>query len=83
MTEKRLNVRVLALNKILYDGQAAAVLLPGTVGAFEVLPGHAPIISSLERGKIVIRDNDTEATELAVDGGVVMIKENVVTVCAD
>ena len=29
------------------------VSLPGTVGAFTVLPGHAPLISQLKEGKII------------------------------
>ena len=32
-----------------------AVFLPGTLGEFEVLPHHAPIVSSLERGEIRYR----------------------------
>ena len=34
------------------EHRASAVFLPGTRGAFEVLPGHAPIISTLSAGEI-------------------------------
>ncbi len=34
------------------EHQASAVFLPGAAGAFEVLPGHAPIISALTAGEI-------------------------------
>ena len=56
MADKQLSVRIVSLQKTLFDGPAQSVSLPGTVGAFEVLPGHAPIISSLEPGTIEVRD---------------------------
>ena len=31
---------------------ASAVFLPGAMGSFEVLPGHAPIISALTAGEV-------------------------------
>ena len=34
------------------DQMASQVTLPGTAGRFTVLPGHAPIISSLTEGDI-------------------------------
>ena len=49
MADKQLSVRIVSLQKTLFDGPAQSVYLPGTVGAFEVLPGHAAIISSLEK----------------------------------
>ena len=39
---------------------ASAVFLPGAKGRFEVLPGHAPIISALTAGEVSWRPAGTE-----------------------
>ena len=43
--------------------EAAAVFLPGSAAPFEVLPGHAPIISTLEAG--TVRWRLTEGSTIA------------------
>ena len=50
--DKTLTIRILTPEGTLYEGAANAVFLPGSVSPFEVLPGHAPIISALSAGDI-------------------------------
>jgi F-type H+-transporting ATPase subunit epsilon len=38
----------------IFAGEVEAVLLPGLDGLFQVLKGHAPIISALGKGKVKI-----------------------------
>lgn len=83
MAEKTLKIRVITPEQSLFDGEAQAVFLPGEKGSFEVLPGHAAIISSLLAGKIVIRDAKGDAHELEIREGVVRVIKDEVTVCAD
>ena len=42
-----MHLTIVSPEKILYEGEATVVAVPGTKGAFEVLDNHAPIISSL------------------------------------
>ena len=68
-----------------YDTQThstEAVFLPGAAGAFEVLRNHAPIISTLIEGEIRWREGGEEKV-FAIKGGAVMVKDNVITVCAE
>lgn len=74
-----LSVRILTPEGTLFEGAAEAVFLPGTMGAFEVLPGHAPLISSLQEGEIVLRPEN----RFAIRSGVVKVKSDVVTICAE
>lgn len=60
--------------------EAEAVFLPGTEGNFEVLDGHAAIISSLEKGMIVWRNAGKEES-MEIKGGVMRLKDNIMTVC--
>jgi len=64
------------------EEEADAVFLPGTQSPFEVLPGHAPIISTLDEGDVRWRVCDSEES-LAVKRGFVKVLNNVVTVCVE
>ena len=59
------------------------VQLPGTKGSFEILNNHAPIISTLEKGIIRVKDKDKEILSLEIQGGVIEAKENNIIVLAE
>ena len=81
MQEKILTIRILTPEGTLFEGTAQAVFLPGQVSPFEVLPSHAPIISALSAGDI--RVVAPEERRFAVRSGVVKVKDNEITVCAE
>jgi len=83
MADKTLKVRVITPEQSLFEGEAQAVFLPGERGSFEVLPGHASIISTLLQGSVVVRDAEGNSRELAINKGVVRVNKDEVTVCAD
>ncbi len=69
-------------DKKVFEGEVTAVTFPGSDGEFQVLGNHAPMISSLGRGKLTIQaDGKTE--ELTIDGGVVEVLNNKVIVLAE
>ena len=80
--DDRLTLRILTPEGSAFEGPVDAVFLPGTSAPFEVLPGHAPIISSLTAGALRWRAAGEE-TQLDVRAGAVMVKDNVITVCAE
>jgi F-type H+-transporting ATPase subunit epsilon len=73
---------IISPEKRLYQGEAELVTLPGLQGSFTILDHHAPIISGLNKGKIVYRNKENERI-LEVEGGFVEAKNNVVTVCVE
>ena len=81
MTFKQLTLKILSPEGTVFEGPVTAVYLPGTMGRFEVLPGHAPIVSSLSKGEIRWRVEGNESV-IAVSGGAIMLKDNTLTVCA-
>lgn len=81
MKTKTLTIRILTPEGTLHEGAATAVFLPGSVSPFEVLPGHAPIISALSAGDIRVVDG--EERNFAIRGGVVKVRNNEITVCAE
>lgn len=62
--------------------EADAIFLPGELGEFEVLVNHAPIISTLTEGEVKWRLGEC-AESLQIRGGVVRLKDNVMSVCAE
>lgn len=77
-----LSVRILTPSQLLFEGQVESVTLPGSIGSFTVLKGHAPIISSLERGKVVCTDANG-SHEYDANGGFVEVKNDIVSICID
>lgn len=77
-----LKLKIISPEKIVYNGEAESVLVPGTLGSFEILNDHAPIISSLEHGKLEYTTSAGKQ-ELMVDGGFIEVQKNVVSVCVE
>ena len=75
-------VEIYTPDQLIFQGEAASVTVPGTLGSFEVLKDHAPIISTLEDGKVTVRTSQ-ETQTFAIKGGVVEVKENKVVVLAE
>lgn len=59
---------IITPEKILYSAQASQVQVPGSLGDFGVLPGHAPFISTLRPG-IVSVESAEGLCRIAVTGG--------------
>jgi F-type H+-transporting ATPase subunit epsilon len=78
-----LKTKILTPYGPVYEGEATGVQLPGTVGSFEVRYDHAPIISTLEIGKLTIRESSGSEALFALSGGYVEVNKNVVTVLAE
>lgn len=49
-----MTISVLTPDKQLFQGNIISVKVPGTLGQFQVLKNHAPIVSSLEAGEVHI-----------------------------
>lgn len=76
-----LSVTIVSPEKTLYQGEAVGVKLPGTQGRFEVLDGHAPLISTLTKGTIeCVGDSPYK---IDVSSGFVEVAHNEVSVCVE
>lgn len=80
MEEDKIHLLIVSPEKTLFDGRVKYVRLPGSAGLFAVYYNHAPLISSLDAGKIVFRSGN-EKSRLAVQGGFVEVNDNKVSVC--
>jgi len=62
---------------------ATQVVVPGLEGDFAVLPGHAPVISALRPGIIVVTLPDASRTRIFVKGGFAEVDPQHLTVLAE
>ena len=74
---------VLSPERELLNCEVTAVEVPGAAGRFMVWPGHAPLLSSLQKGVIRYDPENSAAREvLPIEGGFVEIMNDLITVCA-
>jgi F-type H+-transporting ATPase subunit epsilon len=78
-----LKLKIVSPERIEFEGEVTSVLVPGTPGQFEILVNHAPIISTLEKGKVVYVLDGGEKKSIDIIGGFVEVQKNVVSVCAE
>src|SRR5438094_10463269 len=75
-------LRVVSVEESLYEGEADFILARGADGELGVLPGHAPLMTTLQPGELLIRHGG-EAESLFVGGGFLEVLPDRVTVLAD
>ena len=78
-----LTFELVSPERILFSGAVDAVILPGTEGDMTVLPGHAPVMTALKAGFIVITDRPGNGRRVLVRGGFADINQNGLTVLAE
>ena len=78
-----MKLEIITPDKKVYSGQVKLVQLPGITGLFEILNNHAPIISTLVKGKIKIEEENGQMLYFEVDGGIVENKDNKIIVLAE
>lgn len=74
-----MHIQIISPEEKLFDGEAVSVKLPGAKGQFQVLNGHAPVISNLEKGNVVVITSSGEEN-FEVSGGVVEVLQDKITV---
>ena len=77
-----MRLEIITAERRVYSDDVDLVIAPGLEGQLGILPHHAPLMSSLQPGELIIR-KDGEETYLAVSGGFLEVLENQVTVLAD
>ncbi|SEA81337.1 ATP synthase F1 subunit epsilon [Pedobacter hartonius] len=77
-----MTLEILTPDKKIFEGEVTAVTVPGTMGSFQILRDHAPIISTLEDGPVIIKTK-TDEEIVVIKGGVVEVLKNKIIVLAE
>jgi F-type H+-transporting ATPase subunit epsilon len=69
--------------KLVFSGDVEAVVIPGTEGEFTVLKDHAPLISTMKPGIVVIEEAPAKKLQLFVRGGFAEVGPSGLTILAE
>jgi len=77
-----LNLEIVTPNKPIFNEEIESVTIPGTMGSFQILKNHAPLISTFDVGLITVKSTN-EPVYFSTSGGTVEVNNNKVLVLAD
>ena len=75
-----LSIEILSVKRTLFKGEVEALVVPGTKGAFMVMPRHIPILSTLTKGDIVYTLAGKEH-RIPIEYGFVELSNDNMTIC--
>jgi len=78
-----MKVEIITPESTLFEGDGTYVFLPGSDGSLGVLNNHAPLISSLKKGVVRVKDSSGKEYRFDVKGGTVEVFNNKVTILAE
>ncbi len=73
---------IVTQDRQLFEGEADMVVAPGTEGIMGILPNHAPLLTTLAFGELIVRHGEEEEI-FVVAGGVMEVQPDAVVVLAD
>ncbi len=73
---------IVSQDRLVYEGDADIVIVPGALGEMGILPGHAPLLSALDMGVIRVKADQKEEV-FTVTGGFIEVQPDIVTIMAD
>ncbi|GBG96681.1 F0F1 ATP synthase subunit epsilon [Lactococcus termiticola] len=85
MTENIMTLQVITPAGMVYDHHATFILAHTTAGDMGILPNMISTIAGLEISELKVRrpDDDDHVDYIAVNGGIIEVKNSLVTIVAD
>jgi F-type H+-transporting ATPase subunit epsilon len=77
-----IQVEIVTAERVVYTGEATEVVAPGSEGQLGILPHHAPLMTSLAPGELIVREERQE-TVMAVSGGFIEVRPDRIIILAD
>ena len=74
---------IVSAEEEIFHGDATLLVATGEIGELGIAPKHAPLITRLKPGKVVVTLPNGEQLDFAVTGGILEVQPQVVTVLAD
>ena len=83
MTDKILYLEIITPKEVIYKGDVQSVTVPGSKSPFQILFNHAPIVSSLDEGKIKIVDSNSKELIYTAGTGFVELQNNRISILVE
>jgi F-type H+-transporting ATPase subunit epsilon len=78
-----LHFELVSPERLLFSGDVAEVDIPGTEGDMGILPGHAPVLSTLRPGVVTVTKDGGAKERIFVRGGFAEVNSQGLTVLAE
>ena len=78
----KLSLEIVTAERLVYSADVDVVVAPGIEGQLGILPQHAPLMTMLQPGELMVRQ-DGEEHSIFVSGGFLEVQSDKVTVLAD
>ncbi len=78
-----MRIEIVTPDKRIFEGEITSVRVPGKKGSFQVLKDHAPIVSTLDRGSVIIVSPEGIESRYEISGGLIEVKANKIILLAD
>lgn len=79
-----IHVDVVSAEESIFEGEVEFVALPGEQGELGIYPRHTPLITRIRPGSVRLKlSGQEEVEEVFVNGGILEVQPNSVTVLAD
>jgi len=78
-----MKIEIITPDQKVFEGDIRSVRVPGQKGSFQVLKDHAPIVSTLDNGPVILVDMEGKETRFDITGGVVEVKANRIILLAE
>ena len=78
----KLKFEIVTAERIVYSDEVDVVVPPGVEGQLGILPQHAPLMTMLQPGELMVR-KDGEEESMFVSGGFLEVRANKVVILAD
>lgn len=73
------DVAIINMDKVLFEGKASSIIAPSAQGNYAILPGHTPLFTKLDKGKLVV-NNDKDSTDIEIEGGIAKITQTKIVI---
>ncbi|RHW75887.1 F0F1 ATP synthase subunit epsilon [Colwellia sp. RSH04] len=77
------NLNVVSAEESLFSGSIKSLQITGSEGELGIMPGHAPLLTSLKPGMALITKKDGTEEVIYLSGGMLEVQPNNVIVLAD
>lgn len=83
MSDSLIHLEIVTPGRIVFAGEVKSFTAPGIEGMFQILPNHAPFISTIIPGSVKFTSQADETKNFVTSGGTVEVHNNHITMLAE
>ncbi|TAK09628.1 MAG: ATP synthase F1 subunit epsilon [Candidatus Manganitrophaceae bacterium] len=83
MADKTFHLTVITPDRVFFDGSVRSIVAPGGAGSLGVLVDHAPLITTLQPGKLSVTSAEGKVQSFLIGSGFLDILKNEVVLLTE